>query len=167
MNPDFIEFKNYSFNDHAIGTVPSTGSSVIDRLITRPPGLSNTAWYCFAGDVCLLLNEAANSGTNRPAEPGCKFLDSSTGLPTNVYPGPVVDIAPRVITVTDLAEDPRTAGRADIYYHAELDDLDQYAEGIKSNNHYARGPTLASAIGSLVIINQKELGFQIVVGDGL
>lgn len=91
------------------------------------------------------------------------FTDPITGLKTNVPPEPA-DIAPRVITVTDHAKQPAIDGPKDIWYRAKLDNLFQYAD-VKTKSHYAVGPTLAAAIGSLVVINQKELGFQIVVGD--
>lgn len=46
----------YSFDDMHIGKTES-GRYLATREIERPPGLTNSAWYAFAGKVIKLLDK--------------------------------------------------------------------------------------------------------------
>ena len=49
----------YSFDDGHIGVPDEDNTLLVVRLISRPPGLTNTAWYDHAARVCRLLNQEA------------------------------------------------------------------------------------------------------------
>jgi hypothetical protein len=45
----------YSFDNHHIGQT-ETGRTLQTREVERPAGLTNSAWYIFAGQIIKLLN---------------------------------------------------------------------------------------------------------------
>lgn len=48
--------KIWSFDDLHIGKLKNTGMSLETKEIPRPPGLTNKAWYEFAGKVIKVMN---------------------------------------------------------------------------------------------------------------
>lgn len=46
----------YCFDDLHIGTTEAGKRGLVNRLISRPAGLTNGAWYKFAAEVCELLD---------------------------------------------------------------------------------------------------------------